>query len=948
MKKLLLLMLSANLAAAEMVLVKDGVPRAEIVLRERPAASAQLAAFELNHHVKMITGTAFPVKYGKGSPEKLHIELGGDDKPAGKEYSSIRFTETGIRIFGSDDPIYRKVNYNNPGSFPKQYTGTLFGVYDFLEKYCGVRWYGLTDDATALVPRKTLAVQVKDHDHSSPTDAFRGLHNSGGRANMLKVVNYTPRDEALMKLRWRNASYFGQTNHNVYRIYFHYWGKARKKQYAALFRERREKYFAHGYRGRMVPLDGFLRREYPDDADCPPGICFSEPEVVDFFAEQAVEQWNGMPMVGLPANGYYQKRLEGKPFFSSVQHQDTQGPCFCPKCTERRQAIGENNLMWQWIADIADAAAKKQPGLGISTLAYQRSLAYPDKVQLPDNLCVQMCLGIHAWWNPEFYRIQHDGIYKKWVQNKGGKVLSVWLYLFGPSWDSKTRYKHKFFPGIYPRHAGKIAGEMSADGIRGAFLECELYCNMLTGYVVSKIFYDPSLDPDAVVDEHFTLFYGKAAPEMKAFFTELEDIYWNWKNYPASMFGKDGVASRLRAHSLGSGMLNADNNWSVGTAERMERLSGLIAAAEKKADSPLVRKRISWIRKGFWDQAVEGRRDHVRRRKVNSIPEKNLIVNRVENAQGDPAKIDWENQVSAGDCHTMEDGTIVPGAFDLKIAADNEYLYFDFQEKKEQKKLGLWGNFFELFLSGSDRNRVTQIAINPATVKPLLYLTEMINDVFHTRSTAFKVNFKQLETEKSWHWQMSFPISAIGDADLRRFNMNFRRYDPENKLVWNKFFSSAAECTSCMGYVAVKGGASRSEYRPGFKEGRIRNEIGNWFLNKGTISFTSDPDTAMVRMPAGDILVCTQEIPAVPGDHVTVRWKAEGTAVPSCSIQMYSGKKQLGLKSAKAVSKGGNEFEMTLRIPDKITAFRLFFRTSKTAEFRLEAPTVIIGGGKQK
>ena len=108
-----------------------------------------------------------------------------------------------------------------------RYTGTLFAVYDFLEKYCGVRWYGLTDEATAFSPRKTLAVQVKDHDHSSPTDAFRGLYNSGGREKMLKVVKYTPRDEALMKLRWRNTSFFGQTNHNVYRIYFHYWGKYR-------------------------------------------------------------------------------------------------------------------------------------------------------------------------------------------------------------------------------------------------------------------------------------------------------------------------------------------------------------------------------------------------------------------------------------------------------------------------------------------------------------------------------------------------------------------------------------------------------------------------------------------------------------------------------------------------------------------------------------------------
>ena len=178
--------------------------------------------------------------------------------------------------------------------------------------------------------------------------------------------------------------------------------------------------------------------------------------------------------------------------------------------------------------------------------------------------------------------------------------------------------------------------------------------------------------------------------------------------------------------------------------------------------------------------------------------------------------------------------------------------------------------------------------------------------------------------------------------------MNFRRYDPENKLVWNKFFSSAAECTSCMGYVAIRGGDSRSEYRPGFKEGRIKKEIGNWFLNKGTISFTADPDMAMVRMHTGDVLVCTQMIPAVPGDNVTIRWKAEGDAVPSCSIQMYSGQKQLGLKSAKAVSKGKNEFEMTLRIPDKVTAFRLFFKTAKPADFRFGTPSVTIGGGKPK
>ena len=948
MKKILLLLLSVNLAAAEMVLVRDGVPQAEIVLEEKPSASAQMGAFELNHHVKMITGAEFPVKYGKGTEGKLHIELGGDNKPAGKEYSSIRFSANGIRIYGSDDADFHKVNYKNLASFPSRYNGTLFAVYDFLEKYCGVRWYGLTDDATAFSPRKTLAVEIRDHDHSSPMDAFRGFSHDG-RASTVKVLKFTGRDEALMKLRWRSTDFFGKSNHNVYRIYFTYWGKAKKKEYAALFKEHRENYFAQGYKGRMPSLDGYLRREYPDDVDCPPGICFSEPGVVEFFANQAVEQWNGLPMVGLPSNGKYLKRAPGKPFFSSVQHMDTQGPCYCPKCVARMKAGQDHNhIMWQWIADIAEAAEKKQPGIGIATLAYQRSLAYPENVKLPDNLCVQMCLGVHAWWNPEFYKIQHDEIYKKWVNNRGGKVLSVWLYLFGPSWDAKTRFKHKFFPGIYPHAAGKIVKEMVNDGIRGYYIECELYCNMLECYVATKLFYDPSLDTDKIIDEYFTLYYGKAAPEMKEFFTELENAFWNWKNYPASMFGKDGIAKRLRAHSLGTGMLDANNNWSVGTEERMKRLCALIDAAEKKADSPVIRKRISWLRKGFWDQAVEGRQDYVRRLKVNRMPEKNIVINRVENKQGDPSGIDWSRQTSAGDCHTLADGTPVPGAFDLKIAADEEYLYFDFLEKKEQKEPTLWQNFFELFLSGSDRNCITQIAFAPTTKIPLLYRTEMINDVLHTKPTTFKVSFKQLETEKNWHWQMSFPISVLGSKDLRTFQMNFRRFEPESKLVWNKFFASAADCASRMGYVAIKGGnVSPAEVKLGFTEGRILKEIGNWFLNKGTISFTSDPNTAEVKMKAGDILVCSRQIPVVSGDKVTVRWKAEGTVLPRCSLQFYSGSKQLGLKGAKPVSTGKNEFEMSLLTPDKATAFRLYFSTPKSAEFKLDAPSIIIGETKK-
>ena len=242
------------LPAKELTLVKDGKPMAEIIMPSQAVKSVQLGALELNHHIKMITGTDLPVKTGKGTPGKVQIVL-GSEKPLKyeKEFTAVKFHGNQIRIFGYDSIEQGKVNYKNHYSYPAftESNGTLFAVYDFLEKYCGVRWYGLTDDATAFIPRKTLSVTVKDHEHTPKVDAFRGIYNSGGRNLMLSVLKYTPRDEKLMRFRWRCASFFGQTNHNVYRIYFTYWDKAKKPAYAKLFKEKRHEYFAKGYKGKI-------------------------------------------------------------------------------------------------------------------------------------------------------------------------------------------------------------------------------------------------------------------------------------------------------------------------------------------------------------------------------------------------------------------------------------------------------------------------------------------------------------------------------------------------------------------------------------------------------------------------------------------------------------------------------------------------------------------------
>ncbi len=48
--------------AAGVVLTQDGQPRATIVLAETPSSSAQLAAYELQHDVRKISGARLPME----------------------------------------------------------------------------------------------------------------------------------------------------------------------------------------------------------------------------------------------------------------------------------------------------------------------------------------------------------------------------------------------------------------------------------------------------------------------------------------------------------------------------------------------------------------------------------------------------------------------------------------------------------------------------------------------------------------------------------------------------------------------------------------------------------------------------------------------------------------------------------------------------------------------
>ncbi|MBE6373277.1 MAG: hypothetical protein E7055_14565 [Lentisphaerae bacterium] len=116
-------LLPGILACADVVLVKDGQPQAEILLAQPATKSAQLGAFELQHHIKLITGAELPIVKEKSSPAVgTVIRIGGENESIKEEASVIKFRPGEILLTGGDTADYGKVDYKRSGTYPSVFS----------------------------------------------------------------------------------------------------------------------------------------------------------------------------------------------------------------------------------------------------------------------------------------------------------------------------------------------------------------------------------------------------------------------------------------------------------------------------------------------------------------------------------------------------------------------------------------------------------------------------------------------------------------------------------------------------------------------------------------------------------------------------------------------------------------------------------------------------------
>jgi hypothetical protein len=597
---------------------------ATIVIARNPTPSARLASLELRHHVARICGAVLPILpdsekvagpclFVGESDATRSLGLRAEDlKP--QEYV-IRFVPQGIVLLGrdwQDTPKNRAeagrgtnwgttlaewrqmIDYSAatggvpgkdrielPGIFDEQ--GTCYATYDFLERFCGVRWYGPTD-LNIIIPTKPALAVRGDDVRRAPAFAYREGIEDGYPTIKAQWNKPTP-DQ--LKLYWRRMRMGGEKwggNHSIRSFQDRFLRK--NPACPELFEKERPDFFAEGTKG------GGNERQ----------LCFTNPDVVGQMVKDARDFFDGKGIKG--------KQVALGDYFALIPNDHNRW-CKCERCqallkrdrdNRKGKFFGNGTATHYWFSfvnAVAREVAKTHPGKYIATLAYDVYFYVPEDFTLEANVAVAPCLQTRNYWAPRIKSYERD-IYKKWVAQN--RPMHIWNYYnFPEMWTLAGKWH--CFPGF---SAHMLADEIEMyhrDKVRGVFL-CGIG-EQVDYYLTMKLYDDPTRKVDDLLNEFFTSYFGAAAEPMAKFYGLIETTYSDPENYPKEVRTVDAQYHQ-----------NERIAWEfLGTEPRMTALGLMIAEAEKRAATDVERKRVQTWKTGVWDNMVKGRADYFKKAK---------------------------------------------------------------------------------------------------------------------------------------------------------------------------------------------------------------------------------------------------------------------------------------------------------------------------------------------
>ena len=625
-------------------LVAGGECRFDVVIPAKAPAMVREAARELCAILSQQTGSKLAPVAKSSKPFVIELKTALPSQQLDRDGFIIKTAPGKLTITGSIEG-----------------RGVLYGVYDFLERFAGVRFYFPGHLGTITPPLKNWSIPEiniidrPDHQHRKMVWRHCGIWPKDPELDSWYTGKDRKNDLLLHEKHIRMS-----TNHlpNCHGLAF----IDLVKRYA----KSNPEFFALHQNGKR--MDGTNGLYF--DANKYGQLCLSAPKLKDVIFEDIVAVMQGKPAKSRNVSSW--QFTQRKPFFN-VMFND--GMYFC-RCKECWKVFGSNdpkrisNWIWQWKVDLANRMLKEGVPGYLTSMAYIPYREVPDAVRIPKNMVVM--LAVHGPWSEldPIARAEETKQIKAWSKKLGAK-LYMWNY------PTKFVVQMPRIANPTPRAMASFYSRNYSDSF-GAFYEGETDCwifGYLSYYMFGKVLWDHKCDAEALLNEHHRLMFGKGAPEMKEFFDTLER---RWV--------KDLAAHREETAIGPKVVLPSEHKlWNeIYSPKERARLAGLLDKAEKK-ERGIFAERIRYIRRYFLTPMLKLGAEFERRSAGKENWKAHLPVKKEESnfrIDADPGKAVWKKLQGIHLVDLNNDATDVPTVVKMFQTDKNYYFLFECSEPR--------------------------------------------------------------------------------------------------------------------------------------------------------------------------------------------------------------------------------------------------------------------------
>ncbi len=454
------------------LIASNGKAACTIVLGSDATAPERHAAKELRHYLSKVTGATFPLvdlaeKEQAVEGQQILIGATREVRERLPEVNWEQLGKDGLLLETKGDTLILA------GGRPR---GTLYAVYEFLEKYAGCRWWTPTEGT--FPQHKELAIGPIAY-QSLPAFDYREYFSSD-------TVN---QPEFATRLRL-NGEHQRQPPE---------WGG----HYTLLG-------FVHTF-SELLPPERFFKEHphwYTDQANgnrpshpgsaLPEGqqtqLCLSNPEVIKALTKEALAWIKKNPKAG----------------YISISQNDNSNYCQCSECAQRAVQEGsESGSIIRAVNAVAGEIGKAYPDFRVETLAYTYSEKPPRHVRPAENVVIRLALALADYGHPMESRWNRAAADLIAAWGEISHELFVWSYA--------ANFKRAILP--HPNWSGAASDLQffSKSKVRGMFVQGNKYSgpvgdfNHLRSWLWSRLLWNPQQDQQALREEFLNGYYGAAA-----------------------------------------------------------------------------------------------------------------------------------------------------------------------------------------------------------------------------------------------------------------------------------------------------------------------------------------------------------------------------------------------------------------------------------------------------